>query len=217
MKLSDLDEEFYTHLGGIRSAVYDRLIERKLYRSRPDHVKVRWIVGGVVLGFLFFILGIIAGARFGLTPLPFVLGGIAGGLVMVLFAQVMPARTVQGVRALEKVRGFAEFMSRVEGERFERIKQTPELFERFLPYAMALGVEKKWARAFENIYREPPSWYVGSDPMGFSTSNFTGRLSELSSSAASTMTSSPRSSSGSGFSGGGSSGGGGGGGGGGGF
>lgn len=217
VKLSELDEEFYTHIEGIRSAVYGRLIERKLYRSRPDHVKVRWMVGGVALGFLFFLLGVIAGPRFGLTPLPFVLGGIASGLIMVLFARVMPARTVPGARALEKVRGFEEFMSRVEGERLERIKQAPELFERYLPYAMALKVEKKWARAFEGIYREPPSWYVGSDPLGFSATNFTGRLSELSTSAASTMSSSPRSSGGSGFSGGGSSGGGGGGGGGGGF
>ncbi len=217
VKLSELDEEFYTHLGGIRTAVYNRLVERKLYLTRPDHVKARWTAGGLALGVGFVFLGAIAGPRFGLTPAPFVLGGFAGGLIMVLFARVMPARTVKGARALEKVRGFEEFMSRVEGERLERIKKAPELFERYLPYAMALKVEKRWARAFEGIYREPPRWYVGSDPIGFSATNFTGRLSELSTSAASTMSSSPRSSSGSGFGGGGSSGGGGGGGGGGGF
>jgi len=217
VKLSDLDEEFYTHLGGIRSGVYGRLIERKLYRARPDQVKVRWSIGGVVLGFLFFLFGVIVGAKFGLTPVPFVVGGVVSTVIMVLFARIMPARTVPGARALEKVRGFQEFLTRVEGERFERIQKTPELFERFLPYAMAFGVEKKWARAFEGIYREPPSWYVGSNPMGFNATSFSSRLSTLTSSAASSMSSSPRSSGGSGFSGGGSSGGGGGGGGGGGF
>ena len=91
------------------------------------------------------------------------------------------------------------------------------MFERFLPYAMAFGVEKKWAGAFKDIVREPPTWYVGNSAIGFNAGGFTSRLGALSTRAASTMSSSPRSSGGSGFGGGGSSGGGGGGGGGGGF
>ena len=39
--------------------------------------------------------------------------------------------------------------------------KTPEMFEKFLPFAMALGVEDNWAKAFEGIYKEPPSWYSG--------------------------------------------------------
>jgi uncharacterized membrane protein len=128
----------------------------------------------------------------------------------------MPARTVAGARTLEKVLGFAEFLERVDKERFETVVKTPEMFERYLPYAMAFGVEKKWAAAFRDIYVEPPSWYAGRSMQGFNASLFSTRLSAMSTRASSTMSSSPRSSSGSGFSGG-SSGGGGGGGGGGGF
>jgi uncharacterized membrane protein len=87
------------------------------------------------------------------------------------------------------------------------------MFERFLPYAMAFGVEEKWAKAFENIYREPPTWYYGGTGH-FSATSFSHSISSMSSAAASSMSSSP-SSSGSG--GGGSSGGGSGGGGGSGF
>jgi uncharacterized membrane protein len=95
--------------------------------------------------------------------------------------------------------------------------KTPEMFETFRPYAMALGVEDNWARAFEGIYRESPRWYSG--PVGgptFQPRAFSSSLSHMSTQAASVMASSPRSSGGSGFSGG-SSGGGFGGGGGGGF
>jgi uncharacterized membrane protein len=92
---------------------------------------------------------------------------------------------------------------------------SPEMFERFLPYAMAFGVEDRWAAAFDGLYRDPPQWYSGNGGYGdFRASSFTSRMSSLSSSAGSTMSSSP-SSSGSG--GGGSSGGGSGGGGGSGF
>jgi len=35
------------------------------------------------------------------------------------------------------------------------------MFEKFLPFAMALGVEKNWSKAFQNIYTQPPNWYQG--------------------------------------------------------
>jgi uncharacterized membrane protein len=129
----------------------------------------------------------------------------------------MPSRTTPGTRELEKVLGFQEFLSRVEADRFERVVKTPEMFEKFLPYAMALGVEDNWAKAFEGIYNEPPQWSSGPYAAhAFRPSAFTSDLGRMSTQAAAVMASAPRSSGGSGFSGG-SSGGGFGGGGGGGF
>jgi hypothetical protein len=216
VRLSDLTNEFYTHLSSIRGAVYDRLIERGFYRTRPDYVKARWAVLAVMLGGLIAIGGAALGDRAGMTPLPFIVAGALSALIIMFFARVMPARTVAGARAYEGVRGFEEFVHRVDSDRFARIIKTPEMFEKFLPYAMAFGVEAKWAKAFEDIYREPPSWYVGGNVSGFNATTFSSHLTALSTRAGSTMSSSPRSSGGSGFSGG-SSGGGGGGGGGGGF
>lgn len=219
VKLSDLENDFYRHLPGIRSSIFTRLIGRGLYRSRPDTVKGGWLVGGLVLGAVIAVGGGNLGARLSLTPVPFVVAGILSGLIVVLFSRIMSARTVAGARTLEKVLGFEEFLRRVEGEHFERVMKTPEMFERFLPFAMAFRVERQWAKAFQDIYREPPRWYVaGTGYTGsFNLDRFSGRLADLSSRTQSTMSSSPRSSSGSGFGGGGSSGGGGGGGGGGGF
>ena len=151
-----------------------------------------------------------------MTPFPFLIAGVVSAAIVIGFGRIMPARTVQGARVLERVLGFEEFLRRVEGDRLERVVKTPEMFERFLPFAMAFGVERKWAKAFEGIYREPPTWYVGSTSGPFNIQGFSGRLGDLSSRTESAMSSSPRSSGGSGFSGG-SSGGGGGGGGGGGF
>ncbi len=216
VKLSELDNEFYRHLPKIRESILSRLVSRGFYRSRPDVIKTRWLVGGIVLGMVIFGLGSVVGASLDMTPLPFLIAGALSGVIVILFGRIMPARTVSGARAVERVLGFEEFLRRVEGERFERLVKTPEMFERFLPYAMAFGVERKWARAFQGIYREPPTWYVGTSHGPFDLNGFSSRLGDLSSRTSSAMSSSPRSSGGSGFSGG-SSGGGGGGGGGGGF
>ena len=219
VKLSDLENDFYRHLPGIRSSIFTRLVDRGLYRSRPDTVKSRWQVGAVLLGMLVVVVGATVGARLNLTPVPFVVAGILSGAMVIAFGRIMPARTVAGARTLEQVLGFEEFLRRVEGERFERVVKTPEMFERFLPFAMAFRVERRWAQAFRDIYTEPPRWYIGGSGYTgpFDLDRFTGRLADLSSRTQSTMASSPRSSGGSGFGGGGSSGGGGGGGGGGGF
>jgi hypothetical protein len=95
----------------------------------------------------------------------------------------------------------------VEADRLERVVKTPEMFEKFLPYAMALGVEDNWAQAFEGIYREPPRWYTGPGGVDFRPSTFTSDLGRMSAQAAAVMASAPRSSGGSGFRGGSSGGG----------
>jgi hypothetical protein len=127
-------------------------------------------------------------------------------------------RTVSGARAFAKVLGFEDFLGRVEKDRIERLEKTPELFEKYLPYAMALRVEKKWVQAFSGIGLPPPEWFQGvGGGSSFQPSLFINDLNILSSHAGSAMTSSTRSSfgssssgasSGSGFSDGGSSGGG---------
>jgi uncharacterized membrane protein len=214
-KLADLENEFYKHLPGIRDGVFARLVERGLYRSRPDRVRIHWMVGAALLGVAVMMLGGAVAGRLNLTPVPFGVAAVLSGLIVAVFGRIMPARTVAGARAHERVLGFEEFLRRVEEPSFARMR-TPEMFERFLAYAMAFQVERKWTRAFEGIYREPPRWYLGGDGGAFRLGHFSSRLSDLSARTSSTMESSPRSSGGSGFSGG-SSGGGGGGGGGGGF
>lgn len=216
VELSDLENEFYRNLPGLREDIFGRLVGRGLYRSRPDRVRSNWLVGAVLLGAVIIGVGSTLAARLGLTPLPFIVAALASCLIVVVFSRIMPARTVAGARTLERLLGFEEFLARVEKDRFERVVKTPEMFERYLPFAMAFGVERKWAKAFQNIYREPPRWYVGSNSSAFDLGRLSSSLSDLSSRAQSAMTSSPRSSSsGSGFSGGSSGGGSGGGGGGG--
>jgi uncharacterized membrane protein YgcG len=218
VELSDLKDEFYTELPAIKTSIFDRLLGRGFYHARPDRVCTRWMVGGVVLGGVIATLGGVVAPRFLLTPVPFVLAGMLVAIILLGFSLIMPARTDAGTRALELVLGFEEFLRRVESEHLKRIiVGHPELFDRYLPFAMAFGVERKWAKAFEGIYTQPPTWYVGPSMTHFNVSSFSANLAHLSSTAGSTLTSSPRSSSGSGFGGGGSSGGGGGGGGGGAF
>ena len=218
VELSELKDEFYKDLPPIRDAIFDELTGNGFYRDRPDKVKRKWMGIAVALALVIGVGGTYLSKLTLLTPVPFVIAGVVSAIIVAIFAQIMPARTDAGTRALEQVLGFEEFLRRVEAEHLKRIIiGHPELFDKYLPYAMAFGVEQQFARAFEGIYTEAPRWYVGPSMMNFNVGHFSSSMSHLSTAAGATMSSSPRSSSGSGFGGGGSSGGGGGGGGGGAF
>ncbi|MBX6365352.1 MAG: DUF2207 domain-containing protein [Gemmatimonadetes bacterium] len=209
VSMSSLVNSFYRELPAIKDAIFDRLVYRGYYKRRPDAVRKPFVAAGIVLGAAVAYGGsALARHLLGQQPVPFVIAGVATGAIVVLFGLVMPARTLAGTRALEGVLGFREFLRRVEGDRIQRVIKTPEMFERYLPYAMAFGVAKEWARAFEDICREPPRWYAGPPGQPFRASSFTHDLGDMCGRTASAMTSAPKSSSSSGLGGGGSSGGG---------
>ncbi len=146
---------------------------------------------------------------------------LAGIFMVIFFQRLLKQPTAEGRRKLDEIEGFRHYLSVAEEERLNLEnppERTPELFEKFLPYALALGVEQDWSQQFADILAKAqyqPTWYSGNHLHHFQAASFaTGLGSSLTSSIASSSRS-PGSSSGSG--GGGSSGGGGGGGGGGGW
>jgi uncharacterized membrane protein len=142
----------------------------------------------------------------------------------VLFIFLMRAPTPTGREIMDEIEGFREYLETGEQDRLDRMQSptlTPQVFEAFLPYAFALGVENSWAQRFQREFPElqetggyQAAWYHGRPGGGSSLQRIgTGLGSGLSSAIASASTP-PGSSSGSGgggFSGGGGGGGGGGG------
>lgn len=206
--MSSLENHFYVNLPSIKNSLMDSLVEHGYFLRRPDSVRSGYIAVGFILGLLIGFGGISIGQRMGMAPLTFILAGVLTGGIICAFGWFMPAHTEQGTRALENLLGFEDFLVHVDAERFNRMVKTPEMFEKFLPFAMALGVEKNWSKAFQDIVKQPPDWYRGSSyGPNFYPMTFANDMSYMSSMTSSAMSSAPRSSGGSGFSGGGGGGG----------
>jgi hypothetical protein len=218
VRLSDLQNRFYRYLPSIRSGIFDALVSDGYYLHRPDSVRQTYVGAGLLIGFL-----IVAGSGWlsettGIASGTWVITGIVAGAIICIFGWFMTARTATGAKTFAKVLGFEDFLGRVEKDQIARFENAPDTFEKFLPYAMALHVEKKWVQAFSGIAMQPPSWFQGNYGAGFMPYILVNDLSLMSMQAGSVMASAPRSNSGiSGFGGGGGAGGGFGGGGGGGF
>jgi uncharacterized membrane protein len=139
----------------------------------------------------------------------------------------MSAPTREGRGVLDRIAGFKQYLSITERERLDRMQapeDTLQLFERYLPYAIALGVENRWADRYTGLLAAAATapgasqgfaWYSGSSSPWNDTGGFVDSIGSSLTSTVSSASTAPGSSSGSG--GGGSSGGGGGGGGGGGW
>lgn len=150
---------------------------------------------------------------------------ILGSIGIVFYQFLIEQPTPEKLETLSLIDGFKMYLGTAEEKTLQFHNpptMTPDVFEKMLPFAMVLGVDKIWGEKFQNMIKNSAmggnqsyqsNWFVGASLMHM---NFANSLnSSLSQSIASSAT--QPSSSGSGSGGGGFSGGGGGGGGGGGW
>ena len=194
---------------------------KKEYLGQLFHLNRIYLVPGILISVAAAIIAVLfdGGPALWVSYLVFTLA-LHG-----LFAFLMKAPTVSGRLVMDRIEGFRMYLDTAEQDRLDQMRSprlTPEVFETFLPYAYALGVENNWCQRFARELPQGapqqgsyhPAWYHGrfhgTGALHHLGDNFSSSLS----SAIASASSPPGSSSGSGgggFSGGGGGGGGGGG------
>lgn len=215
IKLSELNKKFYRFIPSIKKQVFSSLTSKGFFFKNPLNVKNIYVSLGVIVYILTIWGVIISQILFSIFPLPFLLSGLVTASSLFIFGQFMPRKTPKGTEMLEYLKGYEEFISRVEKSVIEKLfppEKIPEIFEITIPFAIAFGEAERWAEAFEGVFTEPPRWYEGRG--SFSTIYLAHSLNTFTSQASQVLTTQPRSSfsgsGGGGFSGGGGGGGGGG-------
>lgn len=169
----------------------------------------------VIAGFIFVLIFANSFLEDNIISQRFIFAYIASAILYVL-SLLIKKRSQFGDKMLEHVLGFKEFLEKAEKDRIEAlVEENPSYFYNVLPYTYVLGITDKWAKNFEPIALEPPSWYHSNTSFNgptFNASVFTNEMNNVFSDMSKNMTSAPssRGSSGGGFSGGGMGGGGGG-------
>ncbi|MEN6356108.1 MAG: DUF2207 domain-containing protein [Armatimonadota bacterium] len=204
--VSSLAQKFYAHIPLLQDMLYDSMVERGYFNSRPDRVRKSYLGIGAPIAVFGFFGGFILSS--GDMPLHISVGWVFAiavcGVMLAISSWVMPKKTAKGKDALLGVKGFEEYLSRAERAEIE-YQERQGYFEKFLPYAIALDIAERWAQAFDGLQTKPPEWYEGYDGT-FHPTIFAHDLNVATYSWGSNMASQPRSngSGGSSFFGGGS-------------
>jgi len=125
--------------------------------------------------------------------------GVALAVMAAVFGSTLKSYTQQGRKLVDEVAGFKMYLSVTEKDRMNLLnppERTPEMFEKFLPYALALDVEQRWSEQFASVFARmaaegrpyAPVWYHGMywnpvNPAAFASSVGNGFSNAISASA----------------------------------
>ncbi|MFV1858874.1 MAG: DUF2207 domain-containing protein [Anaerolineales bacterium] len=162
VELSDLRNKFYQTLPKIQSKLYKEMVSRKLFRKNPDSTRKLWRGIGFALVAFGIGIGILLGAVLSryTTMFPCLFGGmVLTGIAVIIAGGAMPAKTVKGSEAAARWKAFKVYLQRID--KIEDLKMIGELFEKYLPYAIALGIRDSYVRKFAAEPSTPvPTWWV---------------------------------------------------------
>ena len=165
-KLSSLTLRFHSVVPALRAQLGTRLGLQGFYWINPQNVHSLRLVNFGVLAFILYLVQITGLASFSDSWLLSAIAIALSALIVYNFGRRLTAKTRKGLRVYREILGLREFLGTVDGDRLERLPA--ELFERCLPYAIALGVEHHWANAFSGVALGPPEWF-SADPELFNT------------------------------------------------
>lgn len=141
---------------GFDEAVFADVVHRGLFAASPQTARRHWKGRAATLGFVLFVLTVML-AIAGVGGWGYVaLGSVLSVAVVYGFARVMPQRTRQGAEEQRRWEAFRNYLDDLAG--FMDLPVAQETFERYLPYAIAFGVEKRWVRRFADLLVSVPQW-----------------------------------------------------------
>ena len=134
----------------------------------------RWNGGLTILGIILSVIAVIAAFTqfYGNNSDYFFIVLAALVAMNILFIFLMPAPTKKGQKIKSEIEDFKLYLEMAEKQQLNARKDvlsgqeppmTKERYEKFLPYAIALDVEKPWSKYFEKVLPEEakeysPSW-----------------------------------------------------------
>ena len=151
-----------TRNGEIEDAFYQNLVEHAYFLESPEKTRNRWeklfkaipvIVGLVVVGIV-----VVTGAWSNFAFFP-IFVGIALMVLSGSLARSMPRKTVAGAESAAKWRAFRNYLDDIDDQK--DLAESRAIFEKYLPYAVALGLAESWTQKFAYIPVQTPQWYGG--------------------------------------------------------
>lgn len=177
VKISSKSGSFFMTMEKVRMEVEDHSKTMKFYVPGTRSFAT-WMRN---IGFILIVIAIIAAGfeMFAYSEAWVIRSEIAFsfglmGIMLFLFAKIMPKHAPFGQQQFAKLAGFEEFLLRAEKDKLEELVNTnPDYFGMTLPYAIALGIATQWVSKFEGLTIMAPRYYsTGKNNSAFEMDSF---------------------------------------------
>lgn len=179
INLKNLGSKFYTTVATLKASTEKRLYSEEYYSASQKSIYNKLILGGVFGIFLsLFLMSFFLNN----AAMSWFWGLLFSFAIIIIFGFTIDKRSTTGNEIYYELEGLKMYINTAEKHRIEfhdNPKKYLGIFEQLLPYAMIFGLEKKWAKEFEDLYVEPPSWYEGNSNSLFNAYLLTNSLNHM--------------------------------------
>ena len=138
--------------------IYDEAFSLGYFNQTPHLTHKKWRNGGLAV-FFSGILGATLALLFAPVNLFWLWLGlvVAGGIIIKNSSQINYL-SPKGLETLRKWKALKNYLTNPIA--FTNQNNTDKIFTRFLPFALAMGVEEEWVQRFREVSVDVPEWYV---------------------------------------------------------
>jgi hypothetical protein len=141
----------------VKQGLYDELVARGLFPRSPESTRDGWRKTGLVVLVVAVLAGLIAIAIEGWWAVFPVVAAVGLGGLLFRLGRSMPRKTAAGAEAAARWRAFRRYLEDIEG--YERVSESRQIFDQYLPYTVAFGIDTAWVRKFAAVETETPGWF----------------------------------------------------------
>jgi len=163
VSLKSLSTKFYSTVTTLKASVEKRIYAEEYFSTSQRSISNKFGIGGIIGVLLCFFL---AASFANNAAMSWFWGLLISFIILTIFGFQIDKRSVTGNEMYYELEGLKMYINTAEKHRIEfhdNPKKYLGVFEKLLPYAMIFGLEKKWAKEFEDLYIEQPDWYEGNN------------------------------------------------------
>ncbi|MBI5652807.1 MAG: DUF2207 domain-containing protein [Chloroflexi bacterium] len=152
--------EFNRARAALQEVVYFEMVGAGWFTAHPGRTRATFATIGCAATLLIGVCGFFAYAFVAeYAPLAICvwLALLTLAFAPLVTSPFMPKRTAQGATLAAKVRAFKRYLERIE--KYTKVEEAKDQFEKYLPYAIAFGLEKSWVQKFAAVDTPAPEWY----------------------------------------------------------
>lgn len=152
---------FYRYIPDIKAGLYDELIAEGYYTRSPEETRSsyrragQWLLAAAAIWVLFSAVFLRDVAD---TAIALSLALAVNGLALLLVSSAMPVRTRKGAEARMRLVAFRRYLAGVE--KYANVQAAVDQFNRYLPWAIAFGLERHWINTFAALNTPAPDWFI---------------------------------------------------------